>query len=223
MKTKKKVSSFIKKGLEQNNYIVETAFDGKEALQKVLLNEYDFLILDIMIPFYDGITLVKEIRKNNIYTPILLLTALDTVKDKVTGLDSGTDDYLTKPFSFDELLARIRALSRRKKVQQKPLLRVNDLTLDLISHRVFRNDAEIIVSQKEYSILEYLMKNKNKIVSKTAIVNHIYDYNFDSSTNIIEVYINKLRQKIDNNSGPKLIHTIRGMGYMIKEIENENN
>ncbi len=223
MKTKKKVSSFIKKGLEQNNYIVETAFDGKEALQKVLLNEYDFLILDIMIPFYDGITLVKEIRKNNIYTPILLLTALDTVKDKVTGLDSGADDYLTKPFSFDELLARIRALSRRKKVQQKPLLRVNDLTLDLISHRVFRNDAEIIVSQKEYSILEYLMKNKNKIVSKTAIVNHIYDYNFDSSTNIIEVYINKLRQKIDNNSGPKLIHTIRGMGYMIKEIENENN
>jgi len=173
--------------------------------------------MDIMLPFIDGITLVKEVRKRNIATPILMLTIKDSTQDKVEGLDAGADDYLTKPFAFEELLARIRALLRRNENNKSTKLTVSDLILDLQSHRVYRNDKEIILTPKEYSILEYLMKNANKVISRTKLIEHVYDYHFDTETNIIDVYINKVRTKVDNEFDKQLIYTIRGVGYIIKD------
>jgi len=213
----KKVASFIKKGLEEEFFTVDVAYNGKDGLVLASSEEYDLIILDIMIPFIDGITLTKELRKRKIITPILLLTVKDSVNDKVEGLDAGADDYLTKPFAFEELTARIRALLRRTEIQKSNILTAADLKLDLITHTVYRNNKEIILTQKEYSILEYLLRNKNKIVSRTKLIEHIYDYHFDTDTNVIDVYINKLRNKIDYGFDKKLIHTIRGVGYIIKE------
>lgn len=213
----KKVASFIKKGLEEEFFTVDVAYNGKEGLKFALTEDYDLIILDIMIPFIDGITLTKELRKEKITTPILLLTVKDTVNDKVEGLDAGADDYLTKPFSFEELTARIRALLRRGEKSKSNIISVADLKLDLITHTVFRNNKEITLTLKEFSILEYLLRNKNKIVSRTKLIEHVYDYHFDSDTNIIDVYINKLRTKIDQGFDKKLIHTIRGVGYIIKD------
>ncbi len=213
----KKVASFIKKGLEEEYYSVDTAFDGKEGLTLINSEEYDLIIMDIMLPFIDGITLVKEVRKRNIATPILMLTIKDSTQDKVEGLDAGADDYLTKPFAFEELLARIRALLRRNENNKSTKLTVSDLILDLQSHRVYRNDKEIILTPKEYSILEYLMKNANKVISRTKLIEHVYDYHFDTETNIIDVYINKVRTKVDNEFDKQLIYTIRGVGYIIKD------
>ncbi|MEJ5351900.1 MAG: response regulator transcription factor [Melioribacteraceae bacterium] len=213
----KKVASFIKKGLEEEFFTVDVAYNGKDGLVLASSEEYDLIILDIMIPFIDGITLTKELRKRKIITPILLLTVKDSVNDKVEGLDAGADDYLTKPFAFEELTARIRALLRRTEIQKSNILTAADLKLDLITHTVYRNNKEIILTQKEYSILEYLLRNKNKIVSRTKLIEHVYDYHFDTDTNVIDVYINKLRNKIDYGFDKKLIHTIRGVGYIIKE------
>lgn len=213
----KKVASFIKKGLEEEFFTVDVAYNGKDGLALASSEEYDLIILDIMIPFIDGITLTKELRKRKIITPILLLTVKDSVNDKVEGLDAGADDYLTKPFAFEELTARIRALLRRTEIQKSNILTAADLKLDLITHTVYRNNKEIILTQKEYSILEYLLRNKNKIVSRTKLIEHVYDYHFDTDTNVIDVYINKLRNKIDYGFDKKLIHTIRGVGYIIKE------
>ena len=213
----KKVASFIKKGLEEEYFSVDTAFDGKEGLMLIKSEEYDLIIMDIMLPFIDGITLVKEVRKRNITTPILMLTIKDSTQDKVEGLDAGADDYLTKPFAFEELLARIRALLRRNESNKSTKLMLSDLSLDLQSHRVFRNDKEIILTPKEYSILEYLMKNANKVISRTKLIEHVYDYHFDTETNIIDVYINKVRSKVDNEFDKQLIYTIRGVGYIIKD------
>ena len=216
----KKVASFLKKGLEQEYYSVDVASDGKEGLNYVISNEYDVIILDIMLPFIDGISLLKEIRKEKIGTPILMLTAKDTVNDKVTGLDSGADDYLAKPFAFEELLARIRALMRRKEESKSLILSVGNLSLDTQTHKVTRDAKEIILTPKEYSILEYLLRNKNNVVSRMKLTNHVYEYQFDPDTNVIDVYINKLRNKIDKDFTHQLLHTIRGIGYMIKDTDN---
>jgi len=213
----KKVASFIKKGLEEEFFIVDVAYNGKEGLDLASTEEYDLIILDIMIPFIDGVTLTKELRKRKIITPILLLTVKDSVSDKVEGLDAGADDYLTKPFAFEELTARIRALLRRRENLMSNILTAADLKLDLVTHKVYRNEKEIILTPKEFSILEYLLRNKNKIVSRTKLIEHVYDYHFDTDTNVIDVYINKLRNKIDQGFNKKLIHTIRGVGYIIKE------
>jgi len=213
----KKVASFIKKGLEEEYFSVDIAGDGKVGLKLIESEEYDLIIMDVMLPFIDGITLVKEIRKRKIATPILMLTIRDSIKDKVEGLDAGADDYLTKPFAFEELLARIRALLRRNETIKSTKMTVGDLILDLQSHRVTRKDKEIILTPKEYSILEYLMKNVNKVVSRTKLIEHVYDYHFDTETNIIDVYINKVRTKVDNDFDTQLIYTIRGIGYIIKD------
>ena len=213
----KKVASFIKKGLEEEYYSVDIALDGKEGSKLAVTEEYDLIILDIMLPYKDGITILKEIRLEKINTPVLMLTAKDGIADKVLGLDSGSDDYLAKPFAFDELLARIRALLRRNSVEKNLLLKVDGLVIDTQSHKIFRNESEIFLTPKEYSILEYLIRNKNKVISRVKLSEHVYDYHFDSDTNVIDVYINKLRNKIDKGFEKQLLHTIRGVGYTIKE------
>ena len=213
----KKVASFIKKGLEEEYFAADVAYDGREGLKLATSEEYDVIIMDVMLPFMDGFSLVKEIRKQNILTPVLMLTVKDSLKDKVEGLDAGADDYLTKPFAFEELIARLRALLRRNENSKTSKISVGDLMIDLLSHKIIRNSREIVLTPKEYSILEYLMRNHNKVVSRTKLIEHVYDYHFDTETNIIDVYINKLRSKIDSPEDKPLIHTIRGIGYILKD------
>ena len=213
----KKVASFIKKGLEEEYFAADIALDGKEGMKMATTEEYDAIIMDIMLPFIDGISLLKEIRKREIITPVLMLTVKDSLKDKVEGLDAGADDYLTKPFAFEELIARVRALLRRNENTKTTKLKLGDLLLDLQTHKVIRENQEIILTPKEYAILEYLMRNSNKVVSRTKLIEHVYDYHFDPETNIIDVYINKVRSKVDTNFKIPLIHTIRGIGYIIKD------
>jgi heavy metal response regulator len=213
----KKVASFIKRGLEEEYFSVDAVYNGRDGLEFATTEEYDLIILDVMIPFMDGITLTKELRKRKIQTPVLFLTVKDSLNDKIEGLDAGADDYLTKPFAFEELTARVRAILRRTENQKSTILTAADLKLDLIAHTVFRNDREIILTQKEFSILEYLLRNKNRIVSRIKLIEHVYDYHFDSETNIVDVYINKLRSKVDQGYDKKLIQTARGSGYILKE------
>ena len=213
----KKVASFIKKGLEEEYYSVDTAFDGKEGFRLALNEEYDLIILDVMLPYKDGFTLLKELRSENVQTPVLFLTAKSSLTDKIEGLNTGADDYLTKPFSFEELVARVRALLRRISVSKTTDLKAGDLILDTQSHKVIRNGNEITLTPKEYAILEYLIRNKNKIISRTILTEHVYDYHFDTDTNVIDVYINKLRNKIDKGFDKQLLNTVRGIGYMIKD------
>ena len=213
----KKVASFIKKGLEEEFFSVDAVYNGKEGLELASTEEYDLIILDVMIPYIDGITVTRELRKRKIITPILLLTVKDSINDKVEGLDAGADDYLTKPFAFEELTARVRALMRRGEAQKSSVLSVADLKVDLTSRSGLRSCHEIILTQKEFSILEYLLRNKNHIVSRVRLIEHVYDYHFDTETNVIDVYINKLRTKIDQGFDKKLIHTVRGSGYLLKD------
>jgi heavy metal response regulator len=212
----KKVASFIKKGLEEEHYAVDTAYDGETGLYMADVNEYDLVVLDLMIPKIDGLEVLKRIRTSKNNVPILVLTAKDTVEDIVKGLDSGCDDYLTKPFNFIVFLARIRALLRREKIEKEPLLRIADLTLSPVTHKVTRRGKEIDLTSKEYALLEYFMRNPEKVLTRTMISEHVWDYHFDSLTNVIDVYVNYLRRKIDKDFEPKLIQTIRGVGYLMK-------
>jgi len=213
----KKVASFVKRGLEEEQYAVDVAYDGEEGLYMATNNPYDLLILDIMLPKKDGLQIVKELRAKDITTPILCLTAKDKVEDVVAGLDSGSDDYLAKPFAFAELVARVRALLRRPSQDRGAEIVFADLRLDPVAHKVWRGDKEIILTAKEYALLEYFIRNPNKILTRTMIAEHVWDYNFDSFTNIIDVYVNYLRKKIDKDYEKKLIHTVRGVGYVLKE------
>ncbi len=213
----KKVAGFIKKGLEEELYAADIATDGEEGLGLAETENYDLIILDIMLPKIDGLEVLSRLRKKNITTPILLLTAKDSVDDKVNGLNRGADDYLTKPFAFSELLARTRVLLRRGQNEAKTVLQIADLTLDLVKHKVSRNGEEIELTGKEYSLLEYFMRSPGKVLTRTMIAEHVWDYNFDTFTNVIDVYVNHLRKKIDKNYSKKLIHTLRGVGYVMKE------
>jgi len=212
----KKVAAFIKKGLEEETYAVDIASDGEEGLHLGEQNPYDLIILDLMLPKINGLEILSRLRAKKIETPILLLTAKDSVEDKVEGLNQGADDYLTKPFAFSELLARIRVLLRRGKAETKTTLKIADLTLDLVSHKVNRGNEEIELTGKEYSLLEYFMRNQEKVLTRTMIAEHVWDYNFDTFTNVIDVYVNHLRKKIDKNFPAKLLHTLRGVGYVMK-------
>jgi heavy metal response regulator len=213
----KKVAAFIKKGLEEETYAVDVAYNGEDGLHLGLENQYDLIILDLMLPIINGLEVLSRLRENKVDTPILLLTAKDSVEDKVTGLNTGADDYLTKPFAFSELLARIRVLLRRGKAETKTVLQIKGLSLDLVSHKVKRNDEEIELTGKEYSLLEYFMRNQGKVLTRTMIAEHVWDYNFDTFTNVIDVYVNHLRKKIDKGYPEKLLHTLRGVGYIMKE------
>ena len=213
----KKVAGFIKKGLEEETYAVDVAYDGEDGLHLGLEGQYDLIILDIMLPKMDGLAILSQLRDQGSDVPILLLTAKDAVDDRVTGLNKGADDYLTKPFAFSELLARVRVLLRRGKAEVKTTLQISDLTLDLVSHKVNRGGDEIELTGKEYSLLEYFMRNQEKVLTRTMIAEHVWDYNFDTFTNVIDVYINHLRKKIDKDRQSKLLHTLRGVGYIMKE------
>jgi len=212
-----KIAQFIKRGLKEEGYAVDVAGDGEEGHFMLSSNDYDAIILDLMLPKIDGLTLCSTLRKEGNQTPIIMLTAKDTVKDKVKGLDSGADDYLPKPFAFEELLARVRVLLRKKDSRVQTQLKVDDLTLDLLTHKVTREGREIELTVKEYALLEYLMRNAGNIVTRTMISEHVWDINFDTFTNVIDVYINYLRNKIDSGFADKMIHTVRGKGYLLKK------
>jgi heavy metal response regulator len=212
----KKVARFIKKGLEEEGYAVDLAFDGEEGLAMVLDLVHDLIILDIGLPKIDGLQVLKKLRERKVPTPVLLLTVRATIEDKVLGLDSGADDYLTKPFAFQELLARIRALLRRKAEAGPPLLQVEELVLDPSRHLVTRGGERIDLTSKEFALLEYFMRNAGRVLSRAMISEHVWDYDFDTETNVIDVYVNYLRRKIDSGREKKLIHTVRGSGYVFK-------
>ncbi len=209
-----KIANAIKQGLEQESYVVDVAYDGDQGLAHALDGGYDIMILDRMLPgAADGIKICKQVRQKGIHTPILLLTAKDKISDRVVGLDSGADDYLVKPFAFEELLARIRALLRRPKDTTDPILRVKDLSLDPSNFAIARHNNAITLSKREFALLEYLMRNKGRILSKQNIINHVWDFDADVLPNTVEVYMGYLRQKIDKPFKDNLIHTVRGFGY----------
>ena len=217
----KKLNELITKKLEKEYYGVDSCFDGEEAIRYVEGTEYDAIILDIMLPKFDGFEVIKRIRAKKNKVPILLLTARDNIDDKVKGLDYGADDYLVKPFIFKELMARIRVLLRRNSGNADNVITVANLKVDLDAKTVFRDGVLIKLSGREYSILEYLIRNKGKILPRERIEDHIWNYEYAGGTNVIDVYIRYLRKKIDDSYTPKLIHTIRGLGYVLR-VDNEN-
>lgn len=206
----------LKRGLEENTFAVDCVHDGEEGEISGCNDIYDIIILDVMMPKKDGIQVCRDLRTRSINTPILMLTAKDTVGDRVKGLDTGADDYLVKPFSFSELLARVRALLRRQDKSRSPQLKADDLTLNTVTHEVYRQQEQIILTSKEFAILEYLMRNPNAVISRAMIEEHAWDCNFDSLSNLVDVYIRRLRQKIDPEQGKNIIETVRGAGYRLK-------
>jgi heavy metal response regulator len=213
----KRLAKFMEKGLTEEQYSVDMVHDGMDGVLWATTYEYDLIVLDIMLPKKDGITVCKEIRNKGVESQVIMLTARDSVDDKIKGLDAGADDYLAKPFSFDELLARIRALLRRMQKNKHPVLQVADLILDPVSHTVTRQGREILLTGKEYALLEYLMRNRDKVVTETNIIEHVWNTQIESHTNVINVYIHYLRNKIEKGFDTKLIHTIRSVGYILKE------
>lgn len=213
-----KIAQFVVNGLREAGFAVDHATNGEDGLHLALNEPYDLAVVDLMLPKLDGLTLIEEVRKNKINTPVLILSAKRSVDDRVNGLKKGSDDYLVKPFAFSELLARVQALIRRSTLVTAPTeLKVADLTLDLHARRVFRADKEILLQPLEFSLLEYLMRNTGRVVSKTMIMEHVWDYNFNPQTNVVEARICYLRDKIDKNFDVKLIHTVRGVGYVLKQ------
>jgi len=211
------LAQFIRKGLKEECYAVDVAADGEAGLALALDNPYDLLILDVMLPKLDGLTLCRRVRDKGITTPVLLLTARNTVETKVSGFDTGADQFLPKPFAFAELLARVRALLRRGSSQQVAHLQAVDLRLDPTSHRVWRGGQEISLTNKEYALLEFLLRNKNRVLTRTAIIEHVWDISYDPMTNIVDAHIRALRAKIDRDFSPPLIATVPGAGYMLEE------
>lgn len=217
----KDLNSLLKKRLENQKYSVDACFDGEEAIDYLAVTEYDAVILDIMMPKKNGLQVLKYIRGQKRHTPVLLLTAKDSIEDRVTGLDAGADDYLVKPFAFDELLARIRVMLRKNSSAETKgnIVTAADLKVDLNTQRVFRGDKEISLSSREFSILRYLCMNKGIVLSREKIEEHIWNYDYAGGSNVVDVYIRYLRKKIDEGFTPKLIHTVRGAGYVLREEE----
>jgi heavy metal response regulator len=208
-----RIADVVRKGLCEQGYAVDVAYDGEEALQWVDIAAFDVIILDVMLPVLDGISACRQLRARGVHTPILMLTARDAVEDRVRGLDSGADDYLIKPFAFAELLARLRALTRREPVVLDTSLRIEDLRLDTGTRKVSREGVPIELRSKEYALLEYMMRHPNQVLTRTMISEHIWNYDFDNASNVIDVYIRTLRSKIDDPFPTKLIQTVRGVGY----------
>jgi len=213
-----KIASFITKGLKAAGYAVDHAADGEEGLNLALIEPYDTAIIDIMLPKRDGLSLIEELRKRKIHIPVIILSAKDSVDDRVKGLQTGGDDYLTKPFAFSELLARVQALIRRASgAPETTTLTAGDLSMNLVTREIRRRGTQIELQPMEFSLLEYLMRNAGRVVSKTMIMEHVWDYNFDPQTNVVEARICRLRDKIDRDFDKKIIHTIRGVGYVLKD------
>ena len=213
-----RIAHFVAKGLRENTYAVDVAVDGEAALYRSAISVYDAIVLDVMLPKKDGFSVCRELRDTGINTPILMLTARDAVEDKVDGLDAGADDYLTKPFSFDELLARLRALMRRCADVRPATIVVADLEIDTTRQRVWRAGGEISLTTKEYALLEYLAREKGKIVGRAEIADHVWDDSFDVFSNLIDVYVKRLRTKMDEGFAVSLIQTRRGLGYILDDV-----
>lgn len=214
----KGIIRFVRKGLVENSYSVEVAYDGERGLYLSLHENYDLIILDIMLPKVDGRDILREMRSKGILTPVIFLTAKDSEKDIVYGLGLGADDYLVKPFSFNELLARIRAILRRtSEIKFPSILQVSNLKLETDGHRVFRGNVKIDLTPKEYALLEFFMRHPGQMLTKTMIMEKVFDYHFDTSSNIIDVHISHLRNKIDKDFEPKLLHTVKGVGYILED------
>jgi DNA-binding response OmpR family regulator len=212
-----KLAGVLKRGLEEEGYAVDVAYDGEEGLAVALTTPYDLIVLDVMLPQLDGLNACHQLRAQNRHMPVLMLTARDAVDDRVAGLDSGADDYLTKPFAFREFVARIRALLRRDGLSARdPILRVGDLNIDTVSHEVRRGGKPIELTSKEYAILEYFARNPNRVLTRTQIAEHVWDFDFVSMSNVIDVYIGYLRRKLGDDSEPRLLRTIRGTGYQFR-------
>ena len=212
-----KVASFIQRGLEAEQYHVDVANDGESGLSAIFDEDYDLVILDIMLPKRNGFSVLEEVRKRHLQVPVLMLTARDTVTDRVTGLDRGADDYLTKPFAFEELVARVRALLRRGAPSQSPVLEIADLRLDPVTREITRADQKIEMTAKEFALLEFFLRQPGRVLSRALIAQHVWGVDFDTFTNVIDVYVNYVRKKIDADFEPKLLHTVRGVGYVLKE------
>lgn len=212
----KKVSAFIKRGLEQERFIVETAFDGIIGLEIAHHPSLDLIILDLMLPGISGLKLLQKLRDSEVRTPVLILTAKDSIEDRIQGLNLGADDYLVKPFSFGELLARIRALLRRSYQQKNSVVTIKNLKVNMMTHEVFKNENQIELTAKEYALLEFFINNTDRAINRISIAEHVWQYDFDTGTNFIDVYINRLRKKLNDYGENKLIHTVRGYGYIMK-------
>lgn len=212
-----KVAEHVRRGLTEEGYAVDVAADGPEALWLAETNDYDALVFDVMMPGQDGVSVLRQLRRKGRHTPAIFLTARHQLEDRVRGLDAGADDYLAKPFSMLELLARLRAVLRRQRPEPVDRLRVADLELDLLAHTATRGGERIALTNREFSLLEFLMISSPKPVSKTAIVEHVWEQHFDSGTNVVNVYVNYLREKIDRPGRPPLIHTVRGVGFAVRE------
>ena len=212
-----KVANFIRQGLEEEGYAVDHAADGASGLRIALESLHDVIVLDVMLPKLDGLSVLQKLRQANVGTPVLLLTVRATIEDKVLGLDAGADDYLTKPFAFEEFVARVRALLRRRTETAPPVLQVADLALDPARRVVSRAGEKIDLTPREFALLDYFMRNPDRVLTRTMIANRVWDYSFDTTTNVIDVYVNYLRRKIDAGHDNKLLHTVRGVGYVMKE------
>ena len=210
------LNRIITKHLKKNNYSVDSCFDGQEALDFISYSEYDLIITDIMMPNVNGYEFIEKLRNNKNNTPVILLTAKDTLEDKIVGLDSGADDYIVKPFEFDELLARIRVLMRRNYGLATNIIQIEEVTLDLAKKQVAKSGEIIDLTGKEYEVLEYLMKNKGSILSRDQILNHVWDYEYEGASNIVDVIIKNIRKKLDRGEGNTIIYTKRGLGYFVK-------
>lgn len=213
-----RIAGFVAKGLRENSYAVDSVKDGEEAVYRASINDYDVIVLDIMLPLKDGLAVCSDLRSSGLQTPILMLTARDAVEDRIVGLDCGADDYLIKPFDFRELLARLRALLRRNTEIRPSRITIMDLEIDTASQCVRRAGRNITLTTKEYALLEYLAVERGKVVGRAEIAEHVWNEKFDAFSNLIEVYIRRLRVKVDNGSAPRLIHTRRGVGYILEAV-----
>lgn len=218
----KKVASFIRKGLSEEMYAVDVAHDGENGLEMALEKHYDVIILDVMLPKKDGMSVIRDLRGSGSVTPVLMLTARATTQDRVQGLDLGADDYLTKPFHFEELAARVRSLLRRTSSEKSTVLTCGELSLDTVTHRAMRSGKEFDLTTKEYSLLEYLMRNKGRVLSRSLIQQHVWSYSFDTESNIIDVYVKRLRGKIGDEEVAHMIRSVRGVGYIMREPDTNN-
>ncbi len=218
----KKVASFIRNGLSEEMYAVDVAHDGENGLEMAMEKHYDVIILDVMLPKRDGMSVIRDLRASGSVTPVLMLTARATTQDRVQGLDLGADDYLTKPFHFEELAARVRSLLRRTSSEKSTVLTCGELSLDTVTHRAMRSGKEFELTTKEYSLLEYLMRNKGRVLSRSLIQQHVWSYSFDTESNIIDVYVKRLRGKIGDEVVAKMIRSVRGVGYIMREPDTNN-